>query len=155
DLLVNERIVVSGVNDHNRVDIHSKKGVEPAQWKQAVSHAIQSNNNDEKIEKVEIARETQITITDQVDITSVIKHLLDTHPNSNVFAFDHRGECFVGATPERLVKVENEKMLSTCLAGTSPRGNTVEEDEKLSHQFLNDEKNLKEHDFVVQMIRQG
>lgn len=155
DLLEKERILLSGVNDQNGVDIHSKKEVEPAQWKQAVSHAIQRIKNDEKLEKIVMAREMQLTFTDQVDITSVIKNLLDTQPHSYVFAFDHRGECFVGATPERLVKVENEKMLSTCLAGTSPRGNTVEEDEKLSHQFLNDEKNLKEHDFVVQMIRQG
>jgi len=155
DLLEKEHILLSGMNDQNKADINSKKEVEPKQWKQAVSQAIQRIKNDQKLEKIVMAREMQLTFTDQVEINAVIKKLLDTQPHSYVFAFDHGGDCFVGATPERLVKVEKEKMLSTCLAGTSPRGSTVEEDEKLSHQFLNDEKNLKEHDFVVQMIRKG
>src|SRR5699024_10102249 len=40
-----------------------------------------------------------------------------------------------------------------CLAGTAPRGKTRKDDEKLADELLHDEKNLEEHAYVVQMIK--
>src|SRR5699024_12806621 len=74
-------------------------------------------------------------------------------PNSYVFAYEAGDDCFIGATPERLVLVEDQHILSTCLAGTAPRGKTMDEDEDLANDLLRDEKNLEEHDYVVQMIK--
>src|SRR5699024_6701004 len=76
-------------------------------------------------------------------------------PNSYIFAFEHGEDCFIGATPERLVRVEGAKLLSTCLAGTAPRGNTKEADEKIAKDLLLDHKNREEHEYVVQMIKQS
>src|SRR5690625_7470809 len=64
--------------------------------------------------------------------------------NSFVFAFEHGEDCFIGATPERLVKVEGDALLSTCLAGTAPRGKTELEDRVISTDLLNDHKNREE-----------
>src|SRR5699024_12527795 len=41
------------------------------------------------------------------------------------------------------------------LAGTAPRGKTEEEDNDIKQHLQHDEKNLQEHDFVVQMIRKS
>src|SRR5690606_9023677 len=43
----------------------------------------------------------------------------------------------------------------TCLAGSIARGSNAEEDEALGNTLLNDEKNLIEHQYVVDMIREA
>jgi len=155
ELLEKERMLLTEASQEQPiVTLESKHEIDPEQWRQAVHQARETIRHGD-VEKIVMAREMRLTFSDEVNVTSVIKKLQVTQPNSYVFAFDHGEDCFVGATPERLVKVEKENMLSTCLAGTSPRGKTKEEDEKLSHEFLNDQKNLEEHDFVVQMIRKG
>ena len=52
----------------------------------------------------------------------------------------------------RLVK-KNDKVYSTCLAGSIARGKNAIEDELLGKTLLKDEKNLIEHQFVVEMIK--
>src|SRR5699024_4986178 len=54
-----------------------------------------------------------------------------------------------------LVRVYDDEVLSTCLAGTAPRGKHPIEDETLLRNLLNDPKNRSEHHFVVDMIRKA
>src|SRR5699024_8505537 len=51
--------------------------------------------------------------------------------------------------------LEGNRLLSTCLAGTAPRGETKEEDESIQHALFNDDKNREEHAYVVQMIKES
>src|SRR5699024_1169009 len=98
--------------------------------------------------------ELRLKLTKDAEITAVIDELIQAQSNSYVFAFERGEDCFVGATPERLVKVEKNQLLSTCLAGTAPRGKTKEDDTRISATLLHEEKNREKHDFVVQMIKQ-
>ncbi|WP_249871152.1 isochorismate synthase [Oceanobacillus saliphilus] len=128
--------------------------VAPQQWKKSVQKATEEIGRG-KVEKIVLAREVRLKYNRKADITAVLSGLLKTQPNSYIFAYEIEEDCFVGATPERLVKIEGKQLLSTCLAGTAPRGSTKEEDVKLRDELLHDEKNLKEHDFVVTMIKQA
>lgn len=134
------------------VSIQKKTEKNVAEWLQTiemVKDAIRSGNT----EKIVLAREIRITFDQSFVISSVLHELMQTQPNSYVFAYEQGDNCFVGATPERLVRVDKQELLSTCLAGTAPRGKTKEEDEKIGAYLLNDKKNREEHDFVVQMIK--
>ncbi|PAV27733.1 isochorismate synthase [Virgibacillus profundi] len=133
------------------INIKDKKEIEPDKWKETVRYATEEIS-DHKAEKIVLAREIRLKFDKQADIGTILNKLIDTQSNSYIFAFEKGEDCFVGATPERLVRVENKRLLSTCLAGTAPRGKTKEEDERISHDLLNDEKNRQEHDFVVKMI---
>jgi menaquinone-specific isochorismate synthase len=81
--------------------------------------------------------------------------LFNQQHDSFIFAFESNGDCFIGASPERLVKKQGNDIFSTCLAGSIPRGKTEEEDQFLGEQLLNDQKNLIEHRFVVEMIKEA
>jgi len=59
---------------------------------------------------------------------------------------------FFGASPERLVKVEEGQAFSSCVAGSIRRGQTADEDDQLGQSLLNDGKNRGEHHYVVEMI---
>ena len=58
-----------------------------------------------------------------------------------------------GASPETLVKLENGILHTFPLAGTRPRGKTEEEDNALQAELLSDEKELAEHNMLVDLGR--
>ena len=58
-----------------------------------------------------------------------------------------------GASPETLVKLENGILHTFPLAGTRPRGKTDEEDKALEAELLADEKELAEHNMLVDLGR--
>jgi len=58
-----------------------------------------------------------------------------------------------GASPETLVKLENGELHTFPLAGTRPRGKTEEEDKQLEAELLADEKELAEHNMLVDLGR--
>ncbi|WP_042143024.1 isochorismate synthase MenF [Paucisalibacillus sp. EB02] len=128
--------------------------VEPNQWKSLVQKTTEYISKS-TIDKVVLARELQLTFSEKVNITEALKSLMESQPTSYIFAYENEQNSFIGATPERLVKVEHNELLSTCLAGTAPRGITEEEDNEIGYQLLHDQKNLEEHDFVVQMIKKS
>jgi anthranilate synthase component 1 len=59
----------------------------------------------------------------------------------------------VGASPEMLVKVRDGRVEYGPIAGTRPRGNSPEEDAKLSEELLADEKERAEHIMLVDLGR--
>lgn len=137
-------------------DMHvvKKTEIEPERWKDTVRKATETMKQ-ALVDKIVLAREMRLKLSGEVNIANILYKLLQTQPTSYVFAIVHHEDCFIGATPERLVKVEEEKLLSTCLAGTAPRGKTEQEDRKIAHELFYDEKNRQEHEFVVQMIKQS
>ena len=58
-----------------------------------------------------------------------------------------------GASPETLVKLEDGILHTFPLAGTRPRGKTEEEDNALMEDLLSDEKELAEHNMLVDLGR--
>ena len=59
----------------------------------------------------------------------------------------------VGASPELLVQVIDNKIAVHPIAGTRPRGKTKEEDDFLEKELLNDEKELAEHVMLLDLGR--
>jgi anthranilate synthase component 1 len=58
-----------------------------------------------------------------------------------------------GASPETLIKLENGVLHTFPLAGTRPRGATKAEDQALEKELLADEKELAEHNMLVDLGR--
>jgi anthranilate synthase component 1 len=61
--------------------------------------------------------------------------------------------CLVGSSPEILVRVENNLMQVRPIAGTRPRGATIDEDQRLEEELLADKKELAEHIMLVDLGR--
>ena len=58
-----------------------------------------------------------------------------------------------GASPETLAKLQNQTLYNFPLAGTRPRGRDAQEDEALERELLSDEKELAEHNMLVDLGR--
>lgn len=117
----------------------------------AVSHVTKFIHAGEA-QKVVIARSLALTFAEEVSSPSAMYHMSKEQPESFLFGLELADNLFFGATPERLVKVENRRALSTCLAGSVKRGQTATEDQQLGNDLLQDSKNREEHQYVVDMI---
>ena len=69
-----------------------------------------------------------------------------------MFAVARGDECFLGASPERLVRLRHSNVRATCLAGSIARGATPEQDRQLGEDLLASDKDRAEHAFVVRAI---
>ena len=79
--------------------------------------------------------------------------LRTTNPSPYMFYFSSDDIEIAGASPETLVKVTDDKLYTFPLAGTRPRGKTPQEDLKLEDELLSDEKELAEHNMLVDLGR--
>ena len=79
--------------------------------------------------------------------------LRTTNPSPYMFYFSGSDGEIAGASPETLVKLENQKLYTYPLAGTRRRGEDEEEDKKLEIELLADEKERAEHKMLVDLRR--
>ncbi len=86
--------------------------------------------------------------------------LLDTYrelrtinPSPYMFYFSGTDVEVAGASPETLVKLKDGILHTFPLAGTRKRGATPKEDEELEAELLKDEKELAEHNMLVDLGR--
>ena len=76
-----------------------------------------------------------------------------TNPSPYMFYFSSDDIEIAGASPETLVKLDQGKLSTFPLAGTRPRGKDREEDLALEAELLKDEKELAEHNMLVDLGR--
>lgn len=75
------------------------------------------------------------------------------NPSPYMFYFSGTDVEVAGASPETLVKLENGILHTFPLAGTRPRGQSEAEDAALEAELLSDEKELAEHNMLVDLGR--
>lgn len=86
-------------------------------------------------------------------ILDAYRVLRSTNPSPYMFYFYSNDIEISGASPETLVKLENNKLYTFPLAGTRKRGKDKEEDLELEKELLADEKELAEHNMLVDLGR--
>ena len=75
------------------------------------------------------------------------------NPSPYMFYFTSDDVEIAGASPETLTRLTDGTLYTFPLAGTRPRGKDKEEDEALERELLADEKELSEHNMLVDLGR--
>ncbi len=86
-------------------------------------------------------------------LLNTYRMLRTINPSPYMFYFSGTDVEVAGASPETLVKLEDGILHTFPLAGTRPRGKTEEEDLLLEKELLADEKELAEHNMLVDLGR--
>jgi isochorismate synthase len=123
-----------------------------ADWQAIVQHAVDDIRAG-KFEKVVLAREVAAHAQQPIDVAAALDRLRKNYPTATIFAVAQGESCFIGATPERLVRLLEGEVRTIALAGTARRGKTPDEDREIGVALLNDPKNRQEHEIVVKMLR--
>lgn len=79
--------------------------------------------------------------------------LRSENPSPYMLYFTSDSVEIAGASPETLVRLEGDQLQTFPLAGTRPRGATPEEDKRIKEELLTDEKELAEHNMLVDLGR--
>jgi menaquinone-specific isochorismate synthase len=133
----------------------SKKPVtSAAQFKGSVASAL---------EKIQAHRLNKVVLADALDVKSShnfnlfksLNNLRQIHPNCYIFSTSNgKGQNFIGASPERLISIQQQQLVTDALAGSAPRGKTPAEDAANANTLLNSEKERHEHSLVIDFITQ-
>jgi isochorismate synthase len=119
-----------------------------AGWRNEVAAAARAVRRGE-LGKVVLARAIKLQSPQPFDPTVALGRLAAGYPTCVVFAMANGDRCFLGATPERLLKVCKGEVSTTCLAGSYARGVTEENDRNLATALLADPKERREHQLVL------
>jgi anthranilate synthase component I len=101
----------------------------------------------------------QVVLSQRVDIDtpahpfSIYRALRTVNPSPYMFYLDFTDHQIVGASPELLVRLEDNIVSNHPIAGTRPRGATDAEDERLAAELLADTKETAEHIMLVDLGR--
>jgi anthranilate synthase component 1 len=88
-----------------------------------------------------------------VDAFSIYRGLRTINPSPYMYYLDFEDFQIAGASPESLVKVTGRRAEQRPIAGTRPRAQTTEEDLERARELLADEKELAEHEMLVDLGR--
>ena len=83
----------------------------------------------------------------------IYKKLRITNPSPFMFFFNFNDFQIIGASPEILVRLRDNKITVRPIAGTRPRGRTTKEDLYYEKDLLNDKKELSEHLMLLDLGR--
>lgn len=130
-----------------RRDIPNRK-----QWQEMLKKATKEFKAG-KLKKIVLARRSGFELSYPLDPFRFFSDLY--HQNPQAFAFLLQPEqdyTFMGISPERLYYRQRGTIWSEAVAGTRPRGKSSKQDEKFTRELLTDQKELKEHRWVVKEI---
>ena len=83
----------------------------------------------------------------------IYKKLRVTNPSPFMYFFNFKDFQIIGASPEILVRLRNNKITVRPIAGTRPRGKTLIEDKFYEKDLLKDKKELSEHLMLLDLGR--
>ncbi|HBT51474.1 MAG TPA: anthranilate synthase component I [Petrotoga sp.] len=83
----------------------------------------------------------------------IYENLRRINPSPYMFYLNFPEVTILGSSPEMLVKVEGERVITRPLAGTRKRGETTQVDEIIEKELLDDDKERAEHIMLVDLAR--
>ncbi|MDH5732010.1 MAG: anthranilate synthase component I, partial [Gammaproteobacteria bacterium] len=102
---------------------------------------------------MQVVLSQRLTVDYHGEALDLYRALRRLNPSPYMFFLNLGGFHVVGSSPEILVRMEDHKVTVRPIAGTRPRGKTVDEDLALEADLLADPKELAEHLMLIDLGR--
>lgn len=123
-------------------------------FKSSVSSALKLIEANQ-LRKIVLANAIDVVSPQPFNLVNSLDNLRQLHPDCYIFSTSNgKGHNFIGASPERLISIRNNQLVTDALAGSAPRGKTATEDADFADRLLSSEKERREHQFVLDFITQ-
>ena len=106
-----------------------------------------------KIDKLVPSRRIYLRTEEPFSSKDMLVNLIDGDARGTVFLYRYGDVFFCGCTPELLVRKQGTRVESMCLAGTTSCGSNEAQRRDLADALMNDDKNRREHEYVVHFMR--
>ncbi len=135
-------------------NFYKKSITNAAKFKSSVTSALEKIRSSH-LSKIVLADILDVKSSNNFDLIKSLNNLRRIHPNCYIFSTSNgKGQNFIGASPERLISINNQHLITDALAGSAPRGKTPAEDAANANRLLNSEKEKHEHSLVLDFITQ-
>lgn len=149
--------------DYTDETIEASRSVEPGKVRQeplgtqSYSDAVTNALNEIRsgaYEKIVLARGLKLIGNEPWKPLKALNLLRERFSRCFTFSFGggRNGSSFIGASPERLLRIRNGSLLTEAIAGSAPRGATAAEDARFGRALLESNKDLHEHACVRESI---
>ena len=135
-------------------DVAYSAALTDGDWRSMVDAGVSAIRRG-SFQKVVLAREVRAEATRDVDVPALLRHLRVAHEDCFVFGYWSGDRAFVGASPERLVRLDGRDVRASSLAGSATRGASPQEDAALTAALLASPKERAEHAAVRDALRDG
>ena len=152
---IKQKVKKKRSNYYSQTSNLSTKSQDRAQeFKQSVNSALESINS-KKFSKIVLAHAVDLIASQPFNLVKSLHNLRHYHPDCYIFSVSNgENQHFLGASPERLITINDKQLITDALAGSAPRGKTAEEDQKIGESLLNNEKERREHQAVTEFMQQ-
>jgi isochorismate synthase len=123
----------------------------PAEWVEIVQESVEAIGRGD-MDKVVLARSVIVRADVAAAPFDLVERLRSAYPGCFAFGWQEADGTFVGATPELLVELQEDRVRSQPLAGSAPRGEGEDEDRAIGETLMASEKDRHEHAVVVEDI---
>ena len=150
DLLIQASLSKTNSNLHKTVNIKIKSNTSKSKFLNMVNKAKKY---------IKIGDIFQVVLSQRFEAKlskkplEIYKKLRTTNPSPFMYFFNFTDFQIIGASPEILVRLRNNKITVRPIAGTRPRGKNVKEDNFFAKDLLQDKKELSEHLMLLDLGR--
>lgn len=110
--------------------------------------------SDGRYQKIVLSRACDIEFSANCQPLQLLNNLRERFRNCHLFSIqNNQSESYIGASPERLIQVREGRFFTEAIAGSEPRGADAREDAALAGALLKSDKDLREHQLVIDSIR--
>jgi anthranilate synthase component 1 len=125
---------------------------DPSKFLTAVRRALEYTAAGD-VYQTNLSRQWQATASRTVSPVAIYKRLRSTNPSPFAAILRHGDFALLSSSPERLVQVREGVVSTRPIAGTRPRGASLEDDEALIRSLLDNEKERAEHVMLIDLER--
>ncbi len=102
---------------------------------------------------IQVVLSRRLKLDAKCDSFDTYRRLRRINPSTYMFYMKLGEVTLIGSSPEVMVELKGDSIMTLPIAGTRPRGTTVEQDEKLAAELLEDEKERAEHLMLLDLAR--
>ena len=150
NLLVQASLVKKNSNNYIKADIKIKSNTSKSKFLKMVNKA-------KKYIKIGDIFQVVLSQRFEADLSKepleIYKKLRVTNPSPFMYFFNFEDFQIIGASPEILVRLRDNKITVRPIAGTRPRGKNFKEDNFFAKDLLQDKKELSEHLMLLDLGR--
>jgi menaquinone-specific isochorismate synthase len=137
----------SNFNGKFRVELNPEYEI----WQKQIREILSQIDNG-YVKKVVLARQKRIKSASDLNFRTVFENIKSDQNDSFLFQIPCDNGLFMGASPERLLQVDGNKIKIDSLAGTRKRGSDRADDLRLERELLASKKDCYEQGIVTESI---
>jgi anthranilate synthase component 1 len=150
DLLIKASLIKNNSNSNTKTNIKIKSNTSKNKFLRMVNEAKKY---------IKIGDIFQVVLSQRFEAKlsktplEIYKKLRITNPSPFMYFFNFEDFQIIGASPEILVRLRNNKITVRPIAGTRPRGKNLKQDNFFAKDLLKDKKELSEHLMLLDLGR--